>query len=300
LKAYGILAIGFAGALAVMCIGHLARAGPAFAQSERTWVGVSLPSRTAKVGPEQSGVIVEMPKAEGERVAAGDVLFRLSSEIEVLNVEGLEALVNSTLAVDKAQRKLEFTTRVWERLRKLMEENITSDAELQERQFALAIAQAEYDLAVFDQTMRANKLKQAKIRLAQRTVRSPLSGLVTKWHKQPGEPANELEPVIEVASLDPLLVTFDCPVRDQRLFGLGDEVMVAPALEPYNTRTAKVVFVSMQATPSSHTFRIRLSTANPEHDWKAGLKMLVSLARPGPTPPGGKPPGAKPPGGDGK
>ena len=287
LKAYGILAIGLAGGLAAMCIGHMTRAGAAFAQSERDWVGVSLPSRMAAVGPEQSGVIVEMSKAEGESVSEGDVLFRLSSELEALEVEGLQTLVNSDLAVDKARRKLEFAESVEKRLRELKEQEITSDAELQERQFALAVAKAEYELALFEKTMRLNRLKQAQVRLAQRTVRSPVSGLVTVWHKQPGEPANKLEPVIEVVRLDPLWVTFDCPVRDQRLFGLGDQVMVAPALAPDDKRKAEVVFVSMRATPSSHTFRVRLRTSNPDRDWKTGLKMEISPVKPSAKPPGG-------------
>ncbi len=287
-KAQGVLAIGLSAGLAAVCIYQMSPTGSARAQAERSWVGVSLPSRMAAVGPEQSGVIVEMPKAEGEAVAKGDVLFRLSSEIQTLEVKHLQALVSSRLAVDKATKKLEHRRRVEERLQSLMEKEITSDAELQQVQFGLAIAKAEYDLAVFQQTLHGIKLKQAQVQLAQRTVRSPVSGLVTDWYRQPGEPAIKLEPVVQVARLDPLWVHFDCPIRDQRLFAMGGEVMVAPASDPKNKRHAEITFISMRATPSSHTFRIRLSTPNPKRDWKAGLKMLVSLSQPRATPPGGK------------
>ncbi|MHC4516102.1 MAG: efflux RND transporter periplasmic adaptor subunit [Planctomycetota bacterium] len=287
-KVQGAMAIGLAVGLAAICICQMAPTDPARAQERRDWVGVSLPSRTAAVGPEQPGVIVEMPKPEGARVAKGEVLFRLSSEIQSLEVERLEALVGSRAAVDKAQKKLEHSRRVEQRLLRLMEKEITSDAELQEAQYARMMASAEYDQVVLEQGLQANRLKQARVLLAQRTVRSPVSGLVTDWHKQPGEPTNRLEPVVEVARLDPLWVTFDCPIRDQRLFRLDAEVMVAPALEPHNQRKAKVVFVSMRATPSSHTFRVRLSTANPARDWKAGQKMVIRIGQPNATPPAGK------------
>ncbi len=284
----GVMAIGLAVGLAVVCICQMPPAGAAHAQGGRHWVGGSMPSRAAAVGPEQAGVIVEMPKLEGATVAKGDVLFRLSSEIEALEVERLEALVDSTAAIDKAQKKLEHSRIVEQRLLRLMEKEISSDAELQGAQYARMIAEAEYTQALLERSLQANRLKQAKVRLAQRTVRSPVSGLVVAWHKQPGEPAVKLEPVVQVARLDPLWVAFDCPIRDQRLFRLETEVTVAPALEPNNERKAKVVFVSMRATPSSHTFRVRLSTANSTRDWKAGQKMLIRTGQPSAKPPSGR------------
>jgi hypothetical protein len=69
---------------------------------------------------------------------------------------------------------------------------------------------------------------------------------------------------------------------------MGAEVLVAPSLEPDKVRKAKVVFVSMRATPSSHTFRVRLSTANPARDWKAGQKMLIRIDQQHARPPAGR------------
>ncbi len=99
---------------------------------------------------------------------------------------------------------------------------------------------------------------------------------MTAWHKQPGEPVNKFEPVIEVARFSPIWIEFDCPILDQRFFPVGKTVKVAPASDPKGLRSAKVVFTSMKATPSSHTFRVRLSVANTKHDWKSGQKMLIS------------------------
>ena len=99
---------------------------------------------------------------------------------------------------------------------------------------------------------------------------------MTAWHKQPGEPVNKFEPVIEVARFNPIWIEFDCPILDQRYFPLGENVMVAPASDPENARSAEVVFTSMKATPSSHTFRVRLSAPNAKHDWKSGQKMLIT------------------------
>jgi RND family efflux transporter MFP subunit len=287
-KVRGGMAMGLALVLGLVCLWQMTPTSAAHAQGGRQWVGVSMPSRAAAVGPEQSGVIVEMPKLEGQRVAEGDILFRLSSELEAFEVERLESLVASKAAIEKAQRRFEYTEVVEKRLLQLMVKEIASDAELQEARNARMMAKSDYELARLEQNMQAIRLKQAKVRLAQRTVRSPVSGVVVAWNKQPGEAADKLAPVVEVACLDPLWVAFDCPLRDQRLFPLGAEVTVAPALEPNNERKAKVVFVSMRATPSSHTFRVRLSTANGARDWKAGQKMLIRIDEPRAQPPAGK------------
>jgi len=232
-------------------------------------------------------VITEMPKFEGRRVAKGDVLFQLSSEIEALEVARLEALAASTLLVDRAQKKLEHARREEARVRQLSRENVASDADLQRRELETAVAENDYEQAKLDHLILDNKLEQARVRLAQRTVTSPFSGRVVTWVRHPGEPAIKLEPVIEVATLDPLWIEFDCPIRDQRLFRLGRQVTVSPASQPEESRTAEIVFVSVRATPSSHTFRVRLATRNPKQDWKAGLKMTIGIAPAG-AKPGGK------------
>jgi len=287
-KVRGVMAIGLSVSVAVICICQMSPTGSAHAQGGRHWVGVTVPSRAAAVGPEQAGVIVEIPKAEGEKVAKGDVLFRLSSEVEALEVERLEAVVASKAAIEKAQRRFEHNRVVEKRLVELMAREIASDAELQEARNARMMAEADYQLALLERSLQAIRLKQAKVRLAQRTVRSPVTGVVVAWHRQPGEAAEKLAPVVEVARLDPLWVAFDCPLRDQRLFRMGTEVMVAPALEPNNERKAKVVFVSMRATASSHTFRVRVSTTNLARDWKAGQKMLIRIDQPSARPPAGR------------
>lgn len=281
-----ILGTGLAiGLVATLLVHRDGMPAPIHAQNKGGWVGVSLPSRVAAVGAEQAGAIVEMPKSEGQSVAEGDVLFLLSSGIQSLEVERLEALVKSKLAVDKARLKAEYRKRVADRFKGLANQEISSGKDFEERQFDSAMAKAEYDLAVFEHSQQTLKLKQARLRLEQRTIRSPVSGRVTAWHKQPGEPVDKFEPVIELARFDPLWIEFDCPILDQRFFRLEELVTVAPASDPENGRPATVVFTSMKARPSSHAFRVRLSTPNPKHDWKSGQKMLITRVQHHATPP---------------
>ena len=65
---------------------------------------------------------------------------------------------------------------------------------------------------------------------------------------------------------------------------------VAPSTDPADTRRAEVVYVSMEANPSSHTFLARAAIPNPRHRWRAGMKMIVALAADAPDVPAASPP----------
>lgn len=246
-------------------------------QPRQRRVGVSLPSEVAATAAEQSGTIVHMPIVEGEAVEKDQVLFKLSTGLQELRVQRLEALSGSSLALEKAKAALEHAVSEKRRMMELSVENIASEKDLADKELDVVVATLEYEQAKLDQSVTSNDLEQARILLEQRTVRSPFSGIVTQILKRPGETSEKLMPVVEVAKLDPLWVEFECPVTDEALFRPGAEVLVSPSSRKSDTRSGTVVYVSMKASPSSHTFRVRIAAPNEDHSWKAGLKMLIQL-----------------------
>ena len=116
--------------------------------------------------------------------------------------------------------------------------------------------------------------------LEQRTLRSPISGVVTELYKQRGDTTEKLVPVLEVAQLDPLWIDFECSVKDKALFVRGKtKVEFHPIARPHESRIGTVVQLAMRANPASHTFKVRVATPNKGNTWKAGLKMRVTLAK---------------------
>jgi RND family efflux transporter MFP subunit len=242
-------------------------------------VGVSRPSHVAAIAAEQAGTIVELPVAQGEVVTEGKIVFRLSSKIQQLRVDRLVTLTKSDLTVRRALAAFEHSSRLKARLAQLSEKNITSDAEIQDRELDAMLAKLKYEQSVIDQDLIKNELEQARVLLDQRTIRSPMSGVVTELFKQRGDTTEKLVPVLEVARLDPLWVEFECPVKDKALYRLDAKVELRPWARPEESREGTVVFVSMRANPSSHTFRVRVATPNKGHTWKAGLKMQIALPK---------------------
>ena len=216
------------------------------APPQRDLIGLSVPSQVATIAPEQSGQIVTIPVAEGDPVDEGQVLFRLSSKLQELEVERLRALAESDLIRVRARTGLEHAQKQEARTRELRAKEISSDSDLQDRVYELELARLRVNQAVMEQAQAANEFAQAVERLAQRTLSSPFEGRVAQRFKSVGETVEMFVPVLEIVDLDPLWIEFDCPVADERFFAIGTEIKVAPAVRPEDVRTATIVYTSIK------------------------------------------------------
>ena len=238
-------------------------------------VGIAVPSKIALVSPEQAGKIVMLEVKDGDRVTTSSVLFRLNSTLEELEVERLEALANSDLFERRAKKTLEFAEQQAKRMTELRNQDINSERDMQKQEHELSIARLALEQAQLDRRQARNQLAQARERLAQRTIRSPFEGIVTTHFHGTGDAVERFLPVVEVMSLDPLWLEFECPIEQQHLFRRGGQVRVAPARRPDDERIATIEFISPKATASSHSFTIRATVENSDLSWKSGLKMAV-------------------------
>tara|TARA_R110002096_G_scaffold170339_4_gene342667 strand:+ start:11 stop:745 length:735 start_codon:yes stop_codon:yes gene_type:complete len=232
----------------------------------------------ALVSPEQAGKIVELAVRDGERVTKDSVLFRLNSVLEELEVKRLGALANSDLLERRAKMTLEFAEQQATRMTELRDQDISSERDMQKQAHELAIAKVMLEQAQLERRQATNQLAQAKERLSQRTVLSPFDGIVTSHFRGTGEAVEKFVPVVEVMSLDPLWIEFECPIQRQQEFKLDAQVRVSLARRPQDSRLATIEFISSKATASSHSFTIRATVSNPELDWMTGLKMTVEPA----------------------
>jgi multidrug efflux pump subunit AcrA (membrane-fusion protein) len=180
-------------------------------------------------------------------------------------------------------------------MRELSAKEIASRSTVDDVELESQLAHLAVGLADLERSQLDNQLQQARERLQQRTLRSPFVGVVTRRFKQAGETVEQLLPVVEVMSLDPLWIEFECPVAAEQSYRLGSLVQVRPAVSGQAPRTAQIIYLSWKATPASHTFLVRASMPNEDYSWRAGLKILVeplpnaaATDVPAATPPAGK------------
>lgn len=249
-------------------------------QSDR-WIGVSYASHAIALGAEQDGPIVEVAVRDGDSVKSGQVLFKLASKEQEIRAERLALLADNDVLVRRAQAEFAFAASEHARLIELTTKSVTSGTELAKRELELSIAKIRVEEARLEQRARVLEAADAKLRLEQRTVRSPIDGIVSRTLHARGQTIEKLDPVVELIDLDPLWIEFDCPLKDDASFVPGARVRVRRASKPEDARDAVVVHASRQADPSSGTFRVRLAMDNPDSTWRAGLKMWIELATSG-------------------
>ena len=246
-------------------------------QTSSTWVGVAAPSQFAAVGTEEDGVLHSVAVVEGQRVSAGDLLFRLEDSVLVARVTQLRLRAESDVKVRDAQERLAQAEREVERWRELRRRDAASRAEAELAELAYTIAQLGVDEAILERDLALAELRVSLSRLERRTVRSPFSGTVQTLLKKEGEPVQGLNPVVELVATDPLWVEFDCPVTVAEELPLGSGVTVRRAHAP-GDRSGRVVMAAVRVDPASQTRRVRVELPNPDGDWYPGTKMRVRLA----------------------
>lgn len=206
------------------------------------------PSTKVEVSSPVAGVLSRVPVNRGDRVSKGQVLFELGAGVEAA-------------AVNLARAKSDFAERKKDRNLDLFEDGLLSPHERDEIETEMQIAQMEL------------RLKQQE--LALRTVYSPVSGVITETHYSTGEYVT-LDPIISMATLDPLHVDLLLPARYFGRVTKGDPLNVLPEQPVGGSYPARVSIVDPLVDPASGTFRVRLVLPNPGHVLPAGIRCSVT------------------------
>lgn len=156
--------------------------------------------------------------------------------------------------LDGARAELTHAEGEFERAKPLSEERIFSDKQFAEAKYGLEVAkskvaQAEAALAV------------AEVRLANRTISSPIDGIFLKKTKSIGESVERFEPVARIIDLSYLETVVYC---DASLFGTisaGNQISVQVSKSdesPAAVIQGQVIYVDPIIDPASGTFRVRI------------------------------------------
>jgi RND family efflux transporter MFP subunit len=214
------------------------------------------------VAPEPAR-IAELSKAEGDAVAAGEVLVRFDIPSASANVAAKQA------DVAQARARLETSRAAVERLSGLLERGIAARREVQEAERDRA--EAEAALA------RAQGEASAAAQLAERTVvRARFNGVVAKRLHNPGDlvDASTSDPVLRVIDPHTLQVVASVPAADLVHIVVGRR---ADVTGPDNVREgAKVITKAAQLDPTGSVGDVRLAFDGRTR-FTAGMPVQVSI-----------------------
>ncbi|MCP4332369.1 MAG: efflux RND transporter periplasmic adaptor subunit [Gammaproteobacteria bacterium] len=240
------------GLAATLILMQLSTVSLAASSKELSALGCMLqPSKIVEVSSPVSGVLEDVLVKRGDIVESGNILFRLKAGVQKAGVE-------------LARVKTDFAKRNVERNMDLYEDDLLSIHERDEIETELLLSQME--LMVKEQE------------LALRTVASPIDGVVVDRLQDEGEYVN-VNPVVRLATLDPLHIDLLLPARYFGKIAAGQKLMISAAPAMSKARKANVKTVDPLIDPASGTFRVQLEMSNPGNRVPAGLRCVARTTR---------------------
>jgi RND family efflux transporter MFP subunit len=234
--------------------------------TDRAGVGSLQPIREAALGPKETGIITHIAVDEGDRVAKGQLLFRLDSvQFELAVAQAKAASSAAKVAFDSARLDLERTQAL--RDRNSIAQDLLDQAKTRMDAAASAVEQARAALS----------LSQRKA--ANMAVHAPIAGVVTERRMNVGETATLMPPsiVLVIQDLDVLELRARLPEAALRTVHEGSDVVVAfPAID--EKRMVKVKRIAPTIDARTRTIEIVAQLPNEDHRLKSGMLAEVAYA----------------------
>jgi RND family efflux transporter MFP subunit len=234
------------------------------------------PSQIAEVGTSVTGVIEAMRVERGDFVKKGQIIAVLRGDVERAALDVANSRAQAEADVQAAIAALEFAHQSTVRAEDLVKKKFVSEqaldkARTEERVAAQKLAQAREQRQVW-----AREKSLAQSQLSQRTIVSPISGIVAERYLSSGERVEERS-VARVVSINPLHVEVMVPVASFGKIQPGMIATVMPDLPGAPPVEARVSLVDKLIDGASNTFRVRLELPNPDHAIPAGPRCKVSF-----------------------
>ena len=242
---------------------------------ERNYDCVMEPRSTIELGSADEGILADLLVERGDTVKQGQPVALLNDEEERLQVERAQIRAEADVDVRSKRAEAEFRLREEERIAdlyatKLLPEKEYAQAKIERRLAELAVqsAETEFQVARVD-------YRQAQERLARRSIKSPVNGVVVNVTMSPGEYLHKQATVMTIAEIDPLHVEVFVPVDHYGTIAAGTEAEVMPEEPVGGVYTASVAVADKVFDAASRTFGVRLILPNPQFALPAGVRCEV-------------------------
>jgi multidrug efflux system membrane fusion protein len=213
-------------------------------------VGRTEASRTANLQAQTAGAAQKFFVNEGDFVKSATLCVKIDEGDRRAKIASAKAAVKST-------KDRYFISK------KLLEKKYRSVMDV-------SLDYAAWQKALAD-------LESAELDLAHTEIHAPFDSVVTKISSEEGEmlPLLSGEPVLQVASLDPLIVVAHVNELYRRYAQVGQPVEVL--WEGIEQKKGTISFIDPVANESTHTFKIKITVDNKNHHIPGGLTTHLKL-----------------------
>ncbi len=201
---------------------------------------------TAKV----TDTVTKVNFDDGDYVQQGTIL------VELTNAE-------ETAQLAEAQATVEEATRQFSRVENLIEQNLASETQLDERRVQMQTAQARLEAIV--------------ARLENQLIRAPFSGVLGFRNISPGSLLTTTTPVTSIDDINIIKLDFDVPEVYLAKIEVGQDIVARNAAYEEQTFSGVVRTVDSRVDPVTRTLTVRAHIKNDDRLLRPGMLMTVDL-----------------------
>jgi len=261
----------------------------------------------AQVAAEIAGRVVATPVERGSRIASGGMLVRVAAieaeaqadeaQANAAQIEARLALGTGEFTVDRvpevaaARATADLAQSDFERAQMLMERQLVSRAEFDQKRTQAEAARRQYDVARNSAQQQYQALLGARARvalarkaLADTVVRAPFDGVVAERLVSVGDYVVKGTKVATVMRTTPLRIELTVPQSDVAAVAVGREVEFTVDAYPDRSFTGRVRFVSPAVRADSRSLVVEAVVANENGELKPGLFATARIEKPERTP----------------
>jgi RND family efflux transporter MFP subunit len=228
---------------------------------------MAIPNQDVKISAQVAGRVVAMHVAEGDAVAAGQVV----ADIEIRPLEdqrrqAAAALGQANAALENAKLNLARTERLFQR-------GIAAGKEVEDARTQLTTAESGVEQATA-------ALDTADRQVARTHVTSPIAGYVVKRLVNVGEQVDgtAAQPLVEVANLDLVEVAASLPAESLGRVRTGQSAVITSDSYKERTFPGTLIAVAPVIDPATNAATGRIRVRNADGALKVGMFAQVSLA----------------------
>lgn len=261
----------------LLLVGSFCSVGFAQVSSNANYDCLIEPSISVDLGSAVRGIATAINIERGDRVMQGDALVELDSRVEQATVALALAKSENTAELESRRESMDLAKKRLVRFRGLFESNNVSKQQLEDAESEAVIAEMNWYRARENQISAELELDEAEAILALKTITSPLSGVVVDRLVSSGELVTEDDPILRLASLDPLHVELILPASEFGQIKPGSLAKIYPEMPVGSEFIGRVDIVDALIDAASGTFGVRVELANPDYVVPAGLSCSVDF-----------------------
>ncbi|MFN3823417.1 MAG: efflux RND transporter periplasmic adaptor subunit [Pseudorhodobacter sp.] len=255
----------------------VACAGPAGAQSgvPESTICLILPHEVVELAMPVDGVVEQLAVDRGDHVETQQVVVRLDVSLEMVELEAARARSASFALIEGRQARLGFLQAEAERTARLVERSAAAERLSEEARMSVETARADLAEAVLARRIAGIDAEAASTRMERKTIRSPITGVVTKRDVAVGEFRATGAPLLTVARIDRLRAEVFVPIAFHPRLQVGQEVTIVPEAPFDADYKATIAVIDHVFDAATGTFGIVMDLPNPNLTLPAGLRCRV-------------------------